>query len=44
MKRKRIIALIAVVVFCISAMQVFVSAYDIRNVRAPVSASKIVYG
>ena len=44
MKRYRFIALLTAVIVLIAAMQVSVSAYDIRNVRGPASAARIVYG
>ena len=44
MKKCRIIALVTAVIICFSSMQIPATAYDIRNVRAPASATKIVYG
>ena len=36
--------MLTAVILCFSALRLPTSAYDIRNVRAPVSATKIVYG
>ena len=44
MKKHRIIALLIVLITCITSVQVSASAYDVRSVRPPVSATKIVYG
>lgn len=44
MKKVRILALLAAAIVCIAALTISASAYDIRDVRPPASASKIVYG
>ena len=44
MKKCRFIALLAAAIVCVAALGISASAFDIRDVRAPASASRIVYG